>query len=163
MKKAIISMILTVIIFFGVSFSYPESALAVIRTQQESPEVLLYQSRHSLQDNTGKSWQVILFKRVKNNEIQTINLRLAGFPKEIVFNHPESLTIIDSEGKVLQSEDNFAQKSPAPNVGEYNFQKVLSQLVNNQNVELILPINGNNFRSLMLPSQVLLEWQLLAE
>ena len=163
MNKTIISVILIVFLFLGVNFIYPESVLAVIRQQQESPGVLLYQSRHSLRDNTGQSWQVVLFKRVQNHQVQQINLRLVGFPDQVVFRHPQTLKIIDGQGHIWQANDHFAQKYPAPNVGEYNFQNILPQLNNNQSVQLILPLDNERSRSLILPYPVLLEWQLLAE
>jgi hypothetical protein len=50
--------------------SQPASAL--IRQQLEAPGQTLYQSRHSLRDGRGKTWQVILFKRIKVGELANV-------------------------------------------------------------------------------------------
>lgn len=78
----------------------------MIRQQHETPEQILSQSRHTLRDDRGNSWQVVLFKRLKNGEIKEIDLRLVGFPGTLAFNHPQDLKIIGSE-KVFQASDRF--------------------------------------------------------
>ncbi|HEY9865617.1 MAG TPA: DUF3122 domain-containing protein, partial [Candidatus Obscuribacterales bacterium] len=86
-QTVVIGMTLLFLILGG-QFFILEPAHATIRQQQEAPGQMLYQSRHSLRDETGTAWQVVLFKRVKNNQIDTINLRLVGFPNQAVFLHP---------------------------------------------------------------------------
>ncbi|VXD17903.1 conserved hypothetical protein [Planktothrix serta PCC 8927] len=135
-----------------------EPAWAVIRQQQEAPGQMLYQSRHTLPDETGKSWQVVLFKRVKNEQIKTLDLRLVGFPDQAVFIHPQNLEISTPQGKLLEAEDQFAKKSPAPNVGEYNLKEVLPQLSSTEQVKLNLPLEDKR-HTLTLPAPVILEWQ----
>ena len=87
-----------------------EPANAVIRQQQEAPGQMLYQSRHTLRDESGKSWQVVLFKRVKDDQINTVDLRLVGFPNQAVFLHPQNLEIITAQGKLLQAEEEREQR-----------------------------------------------------
>ena len=135
-----------------------EPANAVIQKQQEAPGQMLYQSRHTLRDGTGKSWQVVLFKRVKDDQIDTIDLRLVGFPNQAVFLHPQGLEIMTSQGRLFQAEDQFAKKSPAPNVGEYNLKEILPQLSSTEQVKLHLPLEGQQ-QTLILPSPIILEWQ----
>lgn len=149
------------IVFIVLYADYIPPALALTRSQQESPGQMLYQSRHSLRDETGSPWQVVLFKRVKEGEIQDISLRLVGFPEGIEFLHPERLPIITETGEILVAPDEFARNSPAPNVGQYAMADILPRLSADGSIELSLPLEKP--RSLTVPSPVLLEWQLLRD
>ncbi|WP_157871982.1 DUF3122 domain-containing protein [Gloeothece verrucosa] len=159
--KFVISLTLSIILLLSISLSISQSGIALIRQQEEAPGQLLYQSRHSLSDETGSTWQVVLFKRVQDGEVKTIELRLVGFPGRASFVHPKILQIIISDGIVLKTQDQFAEQAPAPNVGQYDFKKILSQLPTNKGVRLILPLEKE--RSLFVPSPVLLEWRFFAQ
>jgi Protein of unknown function (DUF3122) len=147
------------LLFIVVERDFSLSALALTRQEQESPGQWLYQSRHSLRDETGSPWQVVLFKRVKDGETVEISLRLVGFPEGIEFVHPERLTITTAKGEILVAKDVFEQQSPAASVGQYQMQDILSQLPVTEAIELSLPLE--NPRTLTIPSPVLLEWQSL--
>ncbi|MCG5060876.1 MAG: DUF3122 domain-containing protein [Limnoraphis sp. WC205] len=155
-QQAILSGFLILILFLTLNFSYSRPAQAVISKQLETPEQILYQSRHTLQDNTGSSWQVVLFKRVKSGELREINLRLVGFPGEVEFAHVQPLKIQDAEN-ILEADDVFSEKSPAPNVGQYDIKPILSQLSTNHLIELRLPLEKE--RTVKVPPAVILEWQ----
>ncbi len=133
-------------------------ATALIRTQAESPDQILSQSRHSLRDNQGEPWQVVLFKRTKKEQIISIELRLVGFPDLVKFRHPQPL-IITLTDRILSAPDQFAQASPAPNVGQYDFQQIWPQLLRSQKLQLDLPLETKEPRTLNLPYPVILEWQ----
>nr|WP_223212307.1 DUF3122 domain-containing protein [Microcystis aeruginosa] len=49
------------LLFISLKIDFSLSALALTRQQLEGPGQLLYQSRHSLRDDTGSPWQVVLF------------------------------------------------------------------------------------------------------
>lgn len=155
-RQQILSGFLILILLLTANFSYSRPAQAEIRQQQEAPEQVLYQSRHTLRDNTGGSWQVILFKRVKSGELAEINLRLVGFPGGVEFAHVKPLKIKDAD-RIFEAEDVFAEKSPAPNVGQYDFKPILFQLSTNRLIELKLPLEKE--RTLKIPPAVTLEWQ----
>jgi hypothetical protein len=106
--------------------------------------------------------QLILFKRVKDQQVQDMTLRIVGFPGEVEFKHPEPLTIITRPGKVLQANDLFSEKSPAPNVGQYDFKNILEQLPVNTTISLELNLKSPQKLQLEIPSEVLLEWQIIA-
>ncbi len=150
------------LIVIGWGSMTPPSAVASIRQIEEAPGQMLYQSRHTLQDETGQSWQIVLFKRVKAGEPKDISLRLVGFPGMAEFAHPQPLKIKTNTGKVLEAEDLFADQSPAANVGEYNIREVLSQLPTATGVKLSLPMKGDRTTTLRIPSVVILEWQTVA-
>jgi uncharacterized membrane protein len=159
------TLVIGIILFFlilGSQFFTLESANAAILKQQESPGQMLYQSRHTLRDDTGRAWQVVLFKRVKNEQVNTIDLRLVGFPNQAVFLHPKALEIITRQGRLFQAVDQFAENAPAPNVGEYNLQEILPKLSSTEQVQLNLPL-ADQERILTLPAPIILEWKALIQ
>lgn len=137
-------------------------AIASIRTIEEAPGQILVQSRHTLRDNGGNSWQVVLFKRVKNGALANINLRLVGFPGAAEFAPGKPLQILTGEGKIFTAVDSFSGKSPAPNVGEYLLEDILPQLPINSSLRLLLPLAGEKTAQLEIPLPVVLEWQNIA-
>lgn len=50
---------------------------------------MLYQSRQNLQDQTGNSWQVIVFKRISSESSAMLSLRLVGFPGGVNLDHTQ--------------------------------------------------------------------------
>ena len=104
----------------------------------------------------------MLFKRVKKEEIRSINLRLVGFPGAVELTHPQLLTITTSSGKVFQAAERFATKSPAPNVGEYDLKELLPNLSVKQSITLTFLSNQQQIVSLKIPPPIILEWQKIA-
>ena len=109
LTKAVVIGMTLLFLILGSQFFILEPANATIGQQQEAPGQMLYQSRHSLRDETGTAWQVVLFKRVKNDQIDTINLRLVGFPNQAAFLHPKGLEIMTRQGRLFQAEDQLAK------------------------------------------------------
>lgn len=170
--KQIISWLLIAIAMLTINFSSPQPAIASrlaygeiasIQQQEEAIGQILYSSRHKLRDNQGNTWQVVLFKRVKNNQTQEIDLRLVGFPQMFQFVHPGNLIIVIDDQQVFSASDRFAEKSPSPNVGEFDVQEIISSLPLDRSVKLVLPLTAENPVEIVLPSPVILEWQELAK
>lgn len=159
MKKFLLFFLILsgLLLFLAVDQDYTRPALALARQQEESPGQTLYQSRHSLRDETGSPWQVVLFKRVKDEKVEELSLRLVGFPEGIEFRHPEALEITAPDGEIFFAPDAFADESPAPNVGQYMMKNILSRLPLAGEIELSLPLEKK--RTLSIPAPVLLEWQ----
>jgi hypothetical protein len=157
--RLVLSAILTFILLLSVSLGYAPPAGAILSQQEETPGQILFQSRHTLRDNRGESWQVILFKRVKDNRVQQVDLRLVGFPETATFIHPQPLTLTTTQGKTFQASDRFAQKTPAPNVGEYDLKDILVELSTAQGIKLRLPLKRDSLTYLPIPLPVVLEWQ----
>jgi hypothetical protein len=143
--------------FFGTS------AMALLRQHHETPDVLRYHAQDSLKDRDGNTWQVLLFPEHNQNDQTTYYLRLVGFPGVNSFNHPQSLEVLTSQGKVLNATDAYAQSAPAPNVGQYDFTVIINQLLGKQSLTLSVPLQANQELALKIPRAVLLEWQLLFE
>ncbi len=142
--------------------SFPQPAAASVGEMEEAPGQMLYKSRHTLRDNVGNSWQVILFKRVKSDGSVTINLRLVDFPGRAEFAHPQPLTISIASGEIFSAEDMFADQAPGTNVGQYNLKNVLNQLPSNLSPTLSLPLENKQMIEIKIPSVVILEWQTIA-
>lgn len=152
--------VLIFLVFVAVGVFPAQEATALIRQQEEAPGEMLFQARHTLRDETGESWQVVFFKRVKFGEVSDINLRLAGFPGRVEFSHPQPLILIRNDGKVLEARDRFSEKSPAPNIGEYSIKEIVSELPTNSSLSLSLPLVGDRPRvKINIPLPVVLEWQ----
>lgn len=161
--RRLFSLLLSLVLLLSVSWLPPQPARAAIRQQEEAPGQVLYQSRHTLRDGRGDSWQVILFKRVKDGQVRRIDLRLVGFPDRAAFSHPQPLTVAVPGGPSWLAPDQFATKSPAANVGQYDFTDILPQLSGAPSIRLDLPLAGEVSLSLSVPLPVVLEWQAIAQ
>ncbi|USR89960.1 DUF3122 domain-containing protein [Phormidium yuhuli AB48] len=132
---------------------------APIQEQTEAPGQVIYQTRHRLKDSLGNSWQVIFYKRVaESDETRNLNLRLAGFPGAVEFQHPQPLILTPSRGDKLEAADDFAEEAPAPNIGEYDMGAIANRLPSRGSLELTLPLKERP-ASLQIPLPVILEWQ----
>lgn len=160
--RKIVSIFLVIILPLLLIFTTPRPAIATILEQQEAPGQMLYQSRHTLRDNTGSSWQLVLFKRIKNGEVENVNLRLVGFPDAAEVAHPKPLKITTSRGVFFEAVDEFADKAPAPNVGQYNLTEILPKLSKTEGVELNVAIAGDKNCAIAVPIPVVLEWKEIA-
>lgn len=162
LKKIGITMAL-VLLLLGLNGFLPQPSDASISQQTEAPGQLLIQSRQSIRDNREQTWQVVLFKRIKNDLVDSIDLRLVGYPEQTQFLHPASLSIALKDQTILLAPDQFAQGAPAPNVGQFNLKEILPQLPSDQNIQLILPLQetASTSTTLTIPLAVLLEWQFI--
>nr|WP_286186860.1 DUF3122 domain-containing protein [Geitlerinema sp. P-1104] len=150
------------ILLGGPLYAVPSQSLAQaapIQQQTEAPGQVIYQTRHRLKDSLGNSWQVIFYKRVQEGEeTRNLNLRLAGFPGAVEFQHPKPLILTTSRGETLEAADDFADEAPAPNIGEYDFRAIANRLPSRSSLELTLPLK-ERAASLQIPLPVVIEWQ----
>lgn len=158
LSQLIVAIALVLLVFIGLNNLTTQPALASIRQMEEVPGQILIQSRHTLQDNRGNSWQVVLFKRTKADGSSIIHLRLVDFPGLADFAHPQPLTISTPTGGLFQAEDMFAEKALVANVGEFEVRDILPELPVTQ-LSLSLAMKGNDTTNLSIPSEVVLEWQ----
>jgi hypothetical protein len=52
-------------LLLGLGIFNPSSAEATIRKLEEAPGQMVYQSRQTLKDRQGNSWQTVAFKRIR--------------------------------------------------------------------------------------------------
>lgn len=115
-----------------INFAIPP-AHAAIRQLEEAPGQMVYQSRQTVKDQQGGSWQAIAFKRIRPDHTAVIYLRLVGFPGTADIDHSQPLTLIDSMGQRLTAADvshdmYMDQTQMEPDVGQYDLQPILMQL-----------------------------------
>jgi hypothetical protein len=126
----------------------------------------VYQSRQTLKDEQGNSWQAIAFKRTLPDSADSIYLRLIGFPGTTNLDHSQPLTLIDSMGKTFTaadvSQDMFMDQAPlGADAGEYNLQPILMQLEAAIPLRLILPTLDQSEINLNVSPGVVEEWRSL--
>ncbi len=161
LSQLILVFTVALLVFIGLDNFTTHPALASIRQMEEVPGQVLIQSRHTLKDNKGDSWQVVLFKRTKADGSSMIHLRLVDFPGLADFAHPQPLTITTNRGDLFKAEDMFAKKAPAANVGEFDVKNILSQLPVTK-LNLSLAMKDDDSTNLSIPLEVVLEWQSVA-
>ena len=154
-------------IFLGLGILNPPNAAAAIRQLEEVPGQMVYQSRQTLKDQHGNSWQAIAFKRIRADGQTSFNLRLVGFPGIVAIDRSQPLTLTNSLGKTLTAADassNIFTESAVPeaNVGQYDLQPLLPQLQAEIPLKLTLPVIGTEAVNLSVPTALVQEWLTVA-
>ncbi len=143
------------------------SASATVRTLEEAPGQVVVQSRQSLQDQHGRSWQVIAFKRQRPDGTATFAMRLVGFPGSVTIDRALPLTLTNSLGKTVTAADASGKvftdaERPEPHVGQYDLQPILAQLQAEIPLQITLPTVDDEAVQLMVPAALVKEWQSVA-
>jgi hypothetical protein len=154
-------------VLLGLGILNPPSAAAAIRQLEETPGQMVYQSRQTLKDQHGNTWQAIAFKRIRADGQTSFDLRLVGFPGVADIDRSQPLTLTDSLGKTLTASDDFDKifsevTQPASNVGQYDLQPLLSELQTEIPLTLTLPITGSEPAILSVSPSLIQEWQTVA-
>jgi hypothetical protein len=150
--------ILTIFIFLGFVSLTSQIATAALTQLQEASGETLYRSQRKLDDQSGKVWQVILFKQVYPGQPVSVNLRLVGFPGSVELIHPQPLKSTSARGQVWTAMDVFLDQAPAPTIAQYDLKDILPQLPN-EKLTLGIPLTGENFLNISVPSSVVKEWR----
>jgi len=159
MRWLVLSLWIIGLVLFGLGL---DPAWAIVRSLEEQPGTMLYQSRDSLQDDQGTTWQVVLFKRVSDHQPPILNLRLVGFPEKTVFEHPAPLILHSPQGETALAEDVLVTENPGPNVGQYNMQLSLEKLSDSSFWELELPLTTPQPTTLKIPYFLIQEWRMVS-
>ena len=148
--------VVTIVLLFWLVLA-PAAALASVHVYPEGPDQVMVRSLQTLRDRENQAWQVVLFKRVKANQVISLNLRLVGFPG-VVVEHPQSLKITTGTGTMWEAAEDPAGATIAPNVGEYDLREVMLGLNSNTPLKLQLPVRGQD-GELIVPPFVVQEWR----
>ncbi|MDP5018512.1 DUF3122 domain-containing protein [Anabaena sp. UHCC 0187] len=159
-RRILLVGILTIFIFLGLINLTSGKAFAAITQLGNPPGEVIYRSQVKLDDQSGKVWQVVLFKQVNSGQSSNINLRLVGFPGSAELIHPQPLRITTNTGKNWQADDIFVDEAPAPTIGQYDFTEILPQLPL-ESLTLSMSLPGKNFINISVPTHVVKEWQSL--
>ncbi|HEY9607545.1 MAG TPA: DUF3122 domain-containing protein [Allocoleopsis sp.] len=154
-------------VFLGLGLLTPPNAAAAIRQLEEAPGQTVYQSRQTLRDRHGNSWQAIAFKRIRPDGTTSFSLRLVGFPGVVEIDRTQPLSLSNSLGKTLTAADTsstiFGESTvPEPNVGQYDLQPLLPQLRPEIPLKLTLPTIGGEGIKLSISPSLVQEWQTVA-
>jgi len=141
-------------------FGSAEPALASIHKYPESPTQVMYRSQQSLRDAKDRAWQVVLYKRLKLGQVNSLHLRLVGFPGLVQLAHPGELRVTAGTGEVWTADDVAGESVPA-NVGEYDVLLLMNQLSSDTPLRLDLPLKAGRVVQLLVPPFAVREWRLL--
>jgi Protein of unknown function (DUF3122) len=147
--------LLAVLICVLLIIGSPFPAFATVTQIEEYPGQMLYQSRQTLRDQTGKSWQAIALKRIHPEGSAVVSLRLVGFPGAVELDHTQPLTLTTSMGQTLTAKDissDISQDTPT----------VLPQLQAEIPLHLTLSVVTGSAIELQIPSTAIQEWQTIS-
>jgi len=151
---------LILFLFLGLGIVPAQPAHATVSQVKESAQQIVYRAQHSLPDSAGNTWQVLLFKRVKASKVDSLFLRLVGFPGVTEFAHPQALQIQAGQ-QTWSAPDFFATQAPAANVGQYDLGGLA--LPTQGTLSLSLPLSGQSEVSLKISPTVLQEWRVVMD
>lgn len=168
MLRLLVLITVLIVLLYGGGLIAPTPTIAAIRQLEESPGQVVYQSRQTLSDQTGRRWQTIAFKRIQPDGSSHFYLRLVGFPGTATIDRSQPLTLTNSMGQTLTAIDASSQiftdaNSPEPNVGQYDLQPLLPELHTETPWRLSLPITNDTSLILQVPLSLAQEWQTLAD
>lgn len=136
-----------------------QPALASVHRYDEGVDQVMYRSQQSLRDGKDQAWQAVLFKRRKSGLVETLHLRLVGFPGVVEVDHDRPLRMIASTDHWQVEPANVAL--PA-NVGEFDLMPQVSHLDSDSPLRLMVPVKGG-VAELVAPPFVVREWRSVVE
>ena len=138
-----------------------EVAWAEVHLYQEKPGQVTLRSQQSLPDQAQRSWQIVLFKRYINNQLEGVFLRLVGFPGQVEVAAEQPLE--------LRIADQFLWQSPPTidattlllpnNVGQYDVQPLLEHLESDTRLVLAVPLVSGLSATIEASPTVIHEWR----
>ncbi len=156
-----LNLILTLLLSLYLIIGNSQPVAASIHTYPESSTNIMYRSQQSLRDLSDRAWQAVLYKRINSGKLETLRLRLVGFPGIIKLDHPQKLQITTGTGKLWNAEDVLVDSSFPSNVGEYDFLEVMTKLESNAPLRLNLSLQGETKAEIVVPIFAVKEWRRL--
>ena len=152
--------VISLCLYLTLAVSAP--AFASIHKYPETAERVMFRSVQSLRDTDDKAWQVVLYKRVRSGLVDSLNLRLVGFPGTEL-QHPVPLNVAAGSREIGKANDIWSESDLPINVGEYDFKSIITQVESNQPLRLNLPVKGEKKAALLVPPFAVREWRLLLD
>ncbi len=143
-------------------FAVSPPAFASIHKYPETADRVMFRSVQSLRDTEDKAWQVVLYKRVKSGAVNSLNLRLVGFPGTEL-QHPVPLKVAAGKLEIGKANDIWMESDLPINVGEYDFKSIMTQVESNRPLLLNLPVKNQKETKLLVPPFAVREWRLLLD
>lgn len=152
---------LQIICVLGVLLSFSLPAIASVHTYPEGENQTMVRSLQTLRDNRDRAWQFVLFKRIHAGQVDSIHLRVVGFPGSGELEHPADLQVTSSQHTGTAA-DVLPEISPFPvNVGEYDALDAVTTLTSDAPLTLELPATQGNV-TVTVPPFVVKEWRRVA-
>mgnify|MGYP005837957223 CR=1 FL=1 len=132
-QRAIAHLLCLSLIALSLQGLFATPAAAAIRTLEEGPGQIVYQTRSTLVDDRGNAWQEIVFRRDRRGQLDPLRLRLVGFPGQAAIAHSAPLTLSDGLGTVITAPDDtdavFAElDTPEPHIAQYDLSTAIKQI-----------------------------------
>ncbi|MEG4573767.1 DUF3122 domain-containing protein [Microcoleus sp. N3A4] len=137
-------------------------AFASIHKYPETADRVMFRSVQSLRDTDDKAWQVVLYKRVKSGVVNSLNLRLVGFPGTEL-QHPVPLKVAAGDREIGTAKDIWNESDLPINVGEYDFKSIITKLDSNRPLRFNFPVKNQKETELLVPPFAVREWRLLLD
>lgn len=165
-KLGLMGLVSLVLWLSGLGGGMP-AAIALIRQLEETPGQIVVQSRQSLRDQQGRSWQAIAFKRTRPDHGSVLYLRLVGFPGLVSIDRSQPLRFTNGLGNTLTAEDASApvftdSDHPEPQVGQYDLLPLIDTLDPYYPLQLSLPLRHQEAARLSISSWLIQEWLTVA-
>lgn len=152
---------LQIICMLGFLLSFSQPAIASVHTYPEGENRVMFRSLQTLRDQSDRAWQFVLFKRIHAGQVESIHLRVVGFPGSGELEHPADLQIISPQ-HLWTAADVLSAISPFPaNVGEYDALDTVTTLTSDAPLRLKLPAAKGNV-TVTVPPFVVKEWRRVA-
>lgn len=136
-------------------------ALASIHTYNERPEQTTFRSKQSLRDRSDRSWQVVLFKRYQDNDLQGLYLRLVGFPGIVSLDSQKPLKIATGASVQWQAKAALDPQTPSlpENSGQYDVAAAIDGLTGDIPLQVDIPLADGSIAELVVPPFAVGEWR----
>jgi hypothetical protein len=166
LHKLILGVMVIVVVLAG-SGMVSQPANADIQRLQEDENQVVYQSRQKLFDRYDHTWQAIAFKRIKPDGENHFKIRLSGFPGRTEIAHFQPLNVKVPTGETFYAEDisqeAFVDEAPAGNIGQYDFESIISQLPTALEVVFSVPTKEGKDIQLPVSPLSIQEWKKIAQ
>jgi len=162
---------LSCLLYLGLVMGGIQPVEASIHAYPQSETVTMYRSLQSLRDQYDRSWQLVFFDQVNHGQIETIHLRLVGFPGLELARSP--LTLKARTGQMWQvknlnhsvvttpsSHQTLPSQLP-PNTGEFDLYDVMRSLQEDTVLELKFSLIEGEPVQITVPVAIVREWQAL--
>ncbi len=141
-------------------------AQATLRQLEEAPGQTVVQSRQTLKDQQGKTWQAIAFRRTTPDGADHFYLRLIGFPGVATLDRSQPLKLTNFMGKTWEAADRsqvmFTDETQnQPSSGQYDLGLILMDLETAIPLQLILATMEGPDIVLNVAPEMIAEWRSL--
>lgn len=132
------------------------------------PQQVIHRSLQTLRDESGQAWQTVFYKQVKNNQVNTLHLRLVGFPGISHLVHPAPLRLRDGQGNQWEASDVFDQTplktELAVHVGEYDLRPIALEALDTKRPLWLEVLQQDEDTAIIpVPPFAVQEWQQLLD